>query len=330
MNWKRTKVAGYEKTDTSVLDQASDWFLRLREPSCSARDKREFEHWLQRSDEHGRAWEKICRTWELMGEIPSLQADAQQVRTSTRFASRRFLTGRRVATAIVAMAAVALLTIAAPSLFIAYRADFVTAVGERRTIPLQDGSTIELGAASAIDTSFSGDGRHVRLLAGEAFFDVAHDPARPFTVMAGDVNVTVLGTAFDVRMASGSTTVELLRGSVDMRSVETEERVILTPGDVATFARQTGKITRETVSPADMAEWRNGRLFVNDVTIASVIETLRRYHPAWIRVVDGEIGENRVTGLYDLSNPDGVLDALVKPFGARVHHLSPYLRLITK
>lgn len=76
-------------------------------------------------------------------------------------------------------------------------------VGEMPVVTLEDGSVVQLNAASAIAVEFTEKRRVIRLLRGEAFFQVAHGADRPFTVMAGTTSVTALGTAFDVRYDEG-------------------------------------------------------------------------------------------------------------------------------
>jgi transmembrane sensor len=71
-------------------------------------------------------------------------------------------------------------------------------------------------------------------------------------------------------------------------------------------------------------------MFVNDVTVASAAERLQRYHPAWISVPDLTLASRRVTGLYDLKNPDAALEAMVKPFGGKVHAVTSYGRVLTR
>ena len=71
-------------------------------------------------------------------------------------------------------------------------------------------------------------------------------------------------------------------------------------------------------------------MFVNDVTLAAAVERLQRYHPAWISIPDPVLASRRVTGLYDLENPDAALQALVQPFGGRAREVTPYGRILTR
>ncbi|WP_105383142.1 FecR family protein [Neorhizobium alkalisoli] len=304
-----------------------DWFLRLREPSCSPNDQRDFNLWRDRSPAHRDAWMKACKTWDLMGEAKPVDDRLQPraTRTTVPLPRRRRAWGVSVA---LALAACLVLALAGPSLLLHYQADFATATAELRKVTLEDGTTVELGPRSAVDTDFANGTRNVTLLEGEAFFDVKHDPTRPFVVNAAGVKVTVLGTAFDVRMKPEDTTVDLVRGLVGLTVEGAAHPFELSPGDSVVIGRGDGRISRSRTAPEDMAAWRHGRLFVNDVTIASVVEELQRYHPAWISIPSNDLAHRRVTGLYDLSNPDRALEALVQPYGGKIHRISPYLRVL--
>lgn len=310
-----------------------DWFLRLKaEPNCPdlAAD---FQRWLHRSDDHRRAWEYALRTWQLMGEVAPVH---EQLWMDAPRANVIPITGRRwrrpVIASVVAIAATLFLVLAAPSLLIRLQADHITATGQNARVALEDGTVIELGGDSAIKTEMTAAGRHVTLLAGEAFFDVAHNPARPFTVEAGGVEVLVVGTAFDVRLAGEETTVELERGVVQVSVGEARETpdFRLLPGEMAVVNRRDGAVTRNTIQPDQVAAWRSGRIFVKDASIGAVAEQLQRYHSAWIAVPDRKLAGLKVTGLYDLHDPDSALRALVEPYGGRVRAFSTYGRLLTQ
>lgn len=306
-----------------------DWLLRLKaNPDCR-QTAVEFEDWLARAQINRAAWRDASKTWEALGEVKPRHADLWPARpialpAPPRRNRRGLMTG-----AALALAAALLIVIAAPALMIWLQADFRTGTGENRVVTLADGSAVNLSADSAVDVELTPDGRHVRLLSGQAFFDVAHDAARPFTVEAGNAKVVVLGTAFDVALDETETTVQLARGVVGI-SREGQAVAEMAPGEVAIVDGETGAITRHTLPIEEIGAWRSGRLFVNDVTIDSVVARLQRYHPAWISVPDRALGRQRVTGLYDLSDPDRALKALVQPHGGTVRSVSSYARILSR
>jgi transmembrane sensor len=315
----------------ALLEEAMDWFLNLKARQNCPQTEQSFKSWLSRSPLHQRAFERALKTWAQLGEVPPVHEHLWRPAAAVPIPVRRFWKPW-TAGAALAIAACAVALLAGPSLLLRLQADHITRTAESRTLTLEDGSIIEMGGDSAIATDITSSIRRVTLLSGEAFFDVAHDASRPFTVDAGGVAVAVLGTAFDVQLTDGETTVELARGTVAISYDGSDHRqnFELSPGEMAAVDHQTGAVIRSTIAPEDIAAWRTGKMFVNDVTVAAAAERLQRYHPAWISVPDSALASRRVTGLYDLKNPDAALEAMVKPFGGRVHAVTSYGRLLSR
>lgn len=312
-----------------AIEEAMDWLLRLKaDPDCP-QAARDVEDWLARAEINRAAWRDALKAWDALGEVRPRHVDLWPARPVATLPHR----SRKPLAAGIALslAAALIVVLAAPALMIWLQADFRTGTGESRMVTLADGSAVNLSADSAIDVELTPEGRHVRLLAGQAFFDVAHDGRRPFIVEAGNARVVVLGTAFDVALDDAATTVQLARGVVGISGEgETHAVAEMAPGDMATVDGATGAITRATVPLEEIGAWRSGLLFVNDVTVDSVVARLQRYHSAWISVPDRTLGRQRVTGLYDLRDPDRALKALVKPHGGKVRSISPYTRIVSR
>ena len=331
----------------ALLDEAASWLLRLREAEGDLRVREDFSAWLSRSSEHRAAWERVREGWHLLGEgkpvyehvwrsrsshAPSTGV-GRRVRVKPGHPSRAARRRRPwVATISAVGLAACLIVIAVPPLLLRLEADHLTTTAQSRLVTLEDGTTVYLAAGSAIKTDFSAGQRQVRLLAGEAFFDVTHNPARPFVVDASGVKVEVTGTAFDVRLSSKATQVELARGSVGVsfEAARKASPAVLTPGQMLVVDRKSGAMTRSDIAPEDIGAWREGRLFVSDVTIGAVVEQIQRYHAAWIAVPDITLAQQTVTGLYDLRDPDRALRALVQPHGGKVHEVSRFARIVSR
>ncbi|MFG3595216.1 FecR family protein [Bradyrhizobium sp. RDI18] len=331
----------------ALLDEAADWLLRLREAADDSRVQDDFNAWLSRSSEHRAAWHRVRESWHLLGEGKpvyehvwrprSPQTLSTDVGKGPRVRSRNHsrVTGRRwrwVAAISATGLAACLLVIAVPSLLLRLEADYLTTTAQSRLVTLEDGTTVLLAADSAIKTDFSANRRQVRLLAGEAFFDVIRNPGRPFVVDASGVKVEVTGTAFDVRLSSSATQVELARGAVGVSSNAAQRTppAVLAPGQMLVIDRRSGAMTRSDIAPEDIGAWREGRLFVNDATIGAVVEQIQRYHAAWIAIPDITLAQQTVTGLYDLRDPDRALRALVQPHGGKVHQVSRFARIVSR
>jgi transmembrane sensor len=321
-----------------LLDEAMDWLMRLNEAPTDAALIAAWDDWLQASEAHAGPWARICRTWAALGDMPAAAPEAvlpvidavpsQSASLQGGRFPRRGL-GLAVATFMSAAALVAVLV--APTLQMRFEADFRTGAGETQIVTLADGSKVTLAPETALAEDFDGGARHVRLLSGEAFFEVERDSARPFVVAAPDVSVRVLGTAFSVRDTGHGTRVELAHGAIALTPDKAEAGAELTlqPGDVVNVERADGKTERSQVDPADIALWRTGQLAVTDQPLGEVVALIQRQHAGWIVMPESDIAALRVTGLYDLSDPDKALMALVAPFGLQIRKASPYLRIIS-
>lgn len=316
----------------NLKDEAIEWLIRLGETPETSALQDEFEAWRSQSPAHSAAWEKACLMWAAMGEAPAFyEATPVEARANAAVAPHRRRWGGLVLAGTSAIICIAVVLVVGPAMLLRLEADYRTGTAESREVALPDGSRVELGADSAIASDFSSGVRQVRLLAGEIYLDVAHDGSRPFRVISRDLGVEVLGTAFNVRVDGEGTEIGLERGSVRASASVADHAVdeTLAPGDLLAVDRETGKTHRQAVALDAIGAWRTKRLFVTDATIGSVVEQIRRYHPAWIVIADPGFSNLRVTGIFTLSDPDKALLALVAPHGGKVRHVSPYMRLIT-
>jgi transmembrane sensor len=328
-----------QKTSDELLEEAIDWLLAFSASSEDPTLETRFKTWLVESEAHQAAWKQGLHVWEVMGHVPpafahvwARQAVAPERQTRPAVRKSTNWVAALIRTSVPALALAGIVFMVAPQILLRLEADEITGTGEVRNVTLADGSSVVLGAKSAIKVSFSSEKRAVTLLTGEAYFDVTKDSKRPFVVEAHGVDVTVHGTAFDVRLASVTTTVALARGAVALsyRRGGQESEKDMVPGDEFTVDRGTGTLTARKIALSDIASWRSGDLFVNSARVADVVEELRRYENGWINIADPELASRRVTGLYDLRDPDRALRALVAPFGGKVHEITPYVRVVAR
>ncbi len=213
-----------------------------------------------------------------------------------------------------------------PGLVLRLQADCATGAGEWRQVHLADGSTVDLGPDSAIDIGE----RRVRLLSGRAYFDVMHDPARPFQVEAGPMRVTDLGTGFDVRLEPDGVAVAVKHGLVRIDDPDAAPPVSerLDPGEWIQVSRG-GQTTRGDEPVEQVAAWREGRLIARDQPVSEVVDALRPYFPGLILVTGSALAGRHVTGVYDLRDPAEALQALAAAHGGVVHRISPWLLVLS-
>jgi len=189
---------------------------------------------------------------------------------------------------------------------------YSTAIGQRDSVVLADGSRIILGPASRAVVRDN----EVQLT-GEAFFDIVHNPSRPFTVRAGDVIVRDVGTEFSVHTdPTAPVRVVVREGAVLLR--RGTDSVTLLAGDVG-VVEPTGRVeaSRGAASPDDLA-WTTGRLVFRNASIAELAADLRRWYGVELRVTDSALLRRHFTGSFAGEPANRVLDVIALALGAQV------------
>jgi transmembrane sensor len=154
-----------------------------------------------------------------------------------------------------------------------------TARGETYSIVLSDGSTVTLNSASSIryPIAFPNGDRKIEVT-GEAFFDVAHDAAHPFIVSKGGIEVTVLGTQFNVNTYEDEIPrVTLIKGSVKV-ALEKQPPVFIKPGQQAFVSNDNHLKVTDHVNLEEVMAWKNGRFYFDNASITTVMTQLQRWY----------------------------------------------------
>ncbi|GEO06295.1 hypothetical protein AAE02nite_39590 [Adhaeribacter aerolatus] len=172
------------------------------------------------------------------------------------------------------------------------------AVMPNKLVQLPDGSTVILSAHSKIDypTTFDGHLKREVYLVGQAYFDIKHNPAKPFIVHAGEVKTTVLGTAFNITAwpQEKSISVTVTRGKV---SVGNQKRTLATliPNQQLTYNQQNKKASRTQVNANKVVAWKAEDLFFDDVTLANAAQLLEERYSINILISDEQLKHRRFT-----------------------------------
>jgi transmembrane sensor len=335
-----------EQIPDPVREQAADWMFRLQAAPGDAALRQRLAAWIAESESHARAWAIAEKTWRVSGHAqPAFAhewAHASRPRKTRRInaetiaglwrqqaAGARFWRSRRIAVAAFGVIACLAVTAIVPDIQLSLAADHVTDTGEAREVRLEDGSVVHLGAASAIATSFDTQIREVTLLRGEAFFEVATDRTRAFSVEADELTITVTGTAFNVGLTDRHVSVAVARGSVHVSRIGRPDDVELRPGEGLSLDRSTGAQVRSAIPVEFVAAWRSGRLVVQDVPLADVAAAIGRYYHGVILISDARLKNSPVTGIYDLNDPVRALRALAASYGGVVRQVTPYLVVVS-
>ncbi|MEM9170138.1 MAG: FecR domain-containing protein [Pseudomonadota bacterium] len=329
-----------ENDDKDILEIALKW-RAMMDDEMSEHDHRAFGAWLVADPRHARAYDRAEQGWRELGALTredlGLGFEARVERaTPTSTAATSFLgmiRGRTIAiggglAACFAIAVVALNPIdrtAPPTV----RSVYQTAIGEVRDVALPDGSVITVGASSTVATALDADGRRAELTAGEAFFDVAPDPARPFSVSTRLLSVRVTGTAFDVSLKPEKVRVSVAEGSVDVSYVHNSEDGGETDGVAPPALRLAGgeRVAArdglgvgpvETVDADAVGAWRRNRLAYVDAPLAELVADARRYYPAPIVIADDELAAMSVSAIFDATQIDAMFTTLSEALPLKV------------
>lgn len=318
-----------------ALDEAAQWHVILQDPEPGDAELQAWSAWLEASPENAQAFDDISRLWEAAGQLDDsavTRARAEAAAAATAPAGRDRGTasappaprtrGRR-ATFGWAAGLAAVLVLACTSWLLGRQAPVAldqrmasTAIGEQRQLQLGDGSTIDLDAASEVVVQFSRHARVITLLRGRAYFDVAHEPGREFSVVAGDVTSRAVGTAFAVaRRDDGSITVTVAQGRVRVESPASganPTRLEAASDQQIAYSPALGLAGPEALNAGFATAWRSGTVVYQSEPLARVIDDLNRHSPRPIRLLEPSLAAVEVTGLWQLGDIDAWIDGLAK------------------
>ena len=203
---------------------------------------------------------------------------------------------------------------------------YQTARGEVRLVPLADGSVVTLNTATEVAVKFSDDRRNVKLIDGEALFNVAKNPQRPFIVDAGDVQVKVVGTSFTVRKLPGQATQVLVReGVVEVLRQDHAEidaapvRLIANQRAVAAAGAPIKPLELEPAAVERQLVWNEGMISFEGASLNDAAKEFARYSDPRIVIDDPGIADETITGLFSADNPAGFAKAVALSLNIEAH-----------
>ena len=316
-----------ERYDTAVEKEAAFWFARLRSDELGEEDRARFSRWLAADPAHVSAYADYQGLWSDLDEVAAtgpilaLRREALRLSDRPRRARPRWVPLGAIAAGIAAALVGGWMLTQSPALvpqavFSGAPATYRTEGGERSSITLADGSVVQLNTDSVLEVDYAEGRRGLKLLRGQALFEVAHDTSRPFVVDAGGQQITALGTVFDVRVGSGETRVTLIEGRIEVKRVNgtalfpvAPEARKLTAGEQLVALEERPFLVRE----ADVEEavsWREGRVVFSNEPLVQVVEEINRYSTRKVVLGDGDLGEMRVSGVFRPGSADRFVAAL--------------------
>lgn len=291
-----------------IRQQAAAWFARLRADDLSEAETRRWRAWLDEDPRHRSAYERLERLWSAVGEFAPAPEIARRLdagagpetRNAAGGAGRRRWAGWRAAAA-AAVTAAAIGTWTLSRLPMAADAEYVTAVGEHRSMTLEDGTRVTLDTDTRLRVAYSDKARDMTLERGRAFFRVAKD-ARPLSVHAGRGSVRALGTEFEVYRHERELEVALIEGEVLLLPADGDDAaqapVRMAAGQRARLGDGSAAPRIEALRTTAPPAWLSGRLVFEDTPLPEVAAEFNRYNHDRI-VLDGDrLSQVRITGVF--------------------------------
>lgn len=327
---------------SEITRRAAEWVVQLRAPDRAPNCEQQFADWLRESPIHVREYLRAVEVWEGLahpdaGGGRSREELVREASDSTLVGfpgpmieppteHRRVLRWRRLGLAM----AFALVFVLA---YVGWQQKAVirvsTGLGEQHSAVLSDRSIVELNTQTEIRVAFTSTERRVELVRGEAFFDVAKDPARPFIVVTDLATAKAVGTRFSVYRAHSGTIVTVAEGRVLVRDREAPMQVVGTVAERADAVEvmpggqaeaQPGRPVQMRRAKESTFAWRERRLVFDGEPLSTVVEEFNRYNSPPMVITDPRLRAQRISGVFGANDPESLLDFLVKVDHITVTH----------
>ena len=349
-----------ESPTASSLEQAAAWRIRLTESPELFRAG--FSVWLAADPANEQAWRAVQTPWMFLGEQSTSPSVVRLRRTALVHAYNALRSNwlraklRRPPVRLAAAASV-LIALVGGILWWQHRPlVYTTGPGEQRSVRLADGSRIVLDASGEVTVRYTADARTLALVRGQARFDVAHNPLRPFTVTAAGRKVVATGTAFDVNLIGSELRVTLLKGHVVILPADASvkpfvpvgepgvnprmadvavtgippnwQRIALDPGEQLVLAEHAPPHVSR-VNVRRVTAWQRGELVFKNEPLRQVLTSIDRYIPEPIVAGDARAGSMRISGVYQEGDVDGFVGTITHYLPVRAHERSDGTVILT-
>ena len=348
----RNPVAAFPEMK-SVQAQASEWLAKLDGGEPTPAELSEFSAWVNADSAHRQAMDEMIEFWDDMNVLTQIVLPREKPGTRRDKRRMKAVSAWRWGSAVAAMLVVAAVTLwFAPQFQVGEQRVYTTGVGEQKTIQLPDHTTVFLNTNSWLEVNYSGQRRSVKLVRGEAHFDVFHQPARPFEVHAGSGLVRAIGTAFSVQIRKVNIEVVVTEGVVEVDALsdvvkqgssktehpaETTEilievagscggnsKVQVKAGSMVTFddeqIEQVKRLVEEQVE--EKLSWRQGLLIFKDEPLQQVVAEVSRYTDLEIIIPERKSRELKIGGIFKVGDTESMFEALREGFGIHTQYIS--------
>ncbi|KDE38786.1 Iron siderophore sensor protein [Nitrincola lacisaponensis] len=338
-----------ELPDT-LLEEAAIWQARLREANLNSSSGRklraDFNQWLLEDTRNRAAFAEMESLWlaleapleqVIAEELPAHNINTNSSANATHDSACQMTTRHgflRMQSQGLALASCLVLAILVTfgwqqDWLTRWQSDYITLVGEKMPIVTEDNSHIVLNTNTALAKDYNTLERRIRLLKGEAWFEVAANDNRPFIVSTSHGSVKVTGTHFNVRLMNDVAIISLDEGRVELLTpnMQQDAAVILLPGQQAVLSGRH----ISTPAPFDrtaVTAWLRDQLVFYNTPLGDVVDTLNRHRQGRIVITSNELKNLKISGIFSTNTPDSVLEVITNTLPINQIRLTDYLVLL--
>lgn len=316
-----------QQAASASQDEALDWFLKLQADPDNPRLKQAFSEWKDSHTDNESLYLEVLLLWDNVSRVDETAVTVSAEQDAVTVPAGRGRSGKLgywLGASLCCMLLFVTVFVPGSVLLPMNNADYVTASGQQEMYLLEDGSRLYMSGGSAVDVAMTAEERGITLLRGEAFFEVAKDPLRPFRVNAGETLTTAVGTAFNISLGESQVKITLTEGIVDAGTGA--DRVRLHAGQELLF--REGLLDVQPGSAQYWPAWKRGTVSVEDMPVSELVTLLNRHYSQVIRSVDPRLLNARVSGILPLDDLPTTLQMLQQTLGVRHLMLSDSLVLL--
>jgi transmembrane sensor len=298
------------------------WLARLHSSARSQQTEAGFRRWIAADATHRAAFERMHYVWEATATLRPARSLESALSRSVRRVFHRNMAALAATLVICALLSIGALYLARfePA---TTGESFTTTFGQRRGLRLSDGSRLVLNTDSRLRVAFNSKERQVTLERGQARFEVASDPARPFVVRVAARQIVATGTAFDVRWTDDRLCIVLVEGHVAILpasvpvamplispvTLDAGERLEIRGPAVA--VKSAARLDREEA-------WTTGHVIFDSTPLRAAIAEMNRYAPRRLELADPALGDLLISGTFSVDDSRHFARAVANVFSLEV------------
>ncbi len=304
-----------ETGSADINAEAASWLRRRHLENWTAENETALQSWLDQNMAHRIAYWRLKAAWERADRLAALRRENTTPSHSSVGVRLAKFAAAALVLAVAGMGAYRSLAPHSPS-----AALYATNVGEHKTIHLTDGSLIELNTDTKISFASAPGKQIVKLLKGEAYFQIKHEPSRLFVIEANGHRITDIGTTFRVRRDNARLEVALLDGEIRFDSADARVKpVTMKPGDIIIATAHSAAVMQTPQrAMTDQLGWRSGMIVFKHTTLREAAAEFNRYNAHKVVIADAAAAKLTINGTFQTGDVAAFTDAAHAVFGLRI------------